>query len=134
MDRGGRNDIITDDIDRGGGRPSQVQAAIPSVAVAMNHTIGVFYYTCDGFSGGFPVFTAHFATSTNGGTTFADTVLETFLSSAMDNGDPRQRVLGDYQQVKAVGNVFYGSFTGNGVPFGRPFSNHDPIFYKIAVQ
>lgn len=112
----------------------QVQAAIPSVAVTQNHTIGVFYYTCDGLGGGgFPQFTAHFARSTNGGLTFTDTVLETFLSSAKDDGNPRQRVLGDYQQVKAVGNTFYGAFTGNGAPFGRAISNHDPIFFKIAV-
>ncbi len=69
-------------------------------------------------------------------------MLETFLSSAMDCCvDPsfcnpgadctRQRVLGDYQQVKASGTTFYGVFTGNGVPFGRPFANHDPIFFKV---
>jgi hypothetical protein len=51
----------------------------------------------------------------------------------MDNGDPRQRVLGDYMQLKAVGNTFYGAFTGNGVPFGRPFANHDPIFFRTSV-
>jgi hypothetical protein len=50
----------------------------------------------------------------------------------MDNGDPRQRVLGDYMQMKAVGNCFYGSFTGNGVPFGRPFANTDPIFFTFC--
>ena len=30
----------------------QVEAAIPSVAVVSNGTVGVFYYTFDGFSGG----------------------------------------------------------------------------------
>jgi hypothetical protein len=109
----------------------QVQAAIPSVAVTTNSTVGVFYYTFDGFSGGFPVFTAHLAISTS---SFADLELETFLSSATDNGNSRQRVLGDYMQLKAVGNTFYGAFNGNGVPFGRPFSNHDPIFYKFSVD
>src|SRR5262249_22828657 len=46
---------------------------------------------------------------------------------------PGQRVLGDYNQVKAVGTTFYGVFTGNGVPLGRPFANHDPIFFKVFV-
>src|SRR6185437_3618522 len=34
---------------------------------------------------------------------------------------------------KAVESCFYGSFTGNGVPFGRPFANHDPIFFRVCV-
>jgi len=110
----------------------QVQAAIPSVAVASNGIVGVFYYTFDGFSSGFPVFSAHLALSSDQGVTFSELLLETFLSSAMDNGDPRQRVLGDYVQMKAVDTCFYGAFTGNGVPFGRPFSNHDPIFFRFC--
>src|SRR6266480_3548318 len=110
----------------------QVEAAIPSVAVASNGIVGVFYYTFDGFSAGFPIFSAHLAQSSDQGVTFSDQVLETFLSSAADNGDPRQRVLGDYMQMKAVGTCFYGAFTGNGVPFGRPFSKHDPIFFRAC--
>jgi hypothetical protein len=114
-----------------------VNAAIPSVAVAENGTIGVFYYTCDRVppASSFPLFTAHFAISTDGGATFPEGVnLETFLSPNSDNGNARQRVLGDYVQVKAVGNTFFGSFTGNGVPFGRTTSNNDPIFYKVSVR
>ncbi|HEV2303246.1 MAG TPA: hypothetical protein VGR91_16890 [Stellaceae bacterium] len=113
----------------------QVQAAIPSVAVTRHGVIGVFYYTCDGTSrSGFPKFTAHFAFSKNGGRTFTTRNLESFLSPATDDGDDRQRVLGDYMQVKAVGNTFYGGFTGNGAPFGRKLSNNDPIFYKLTVR
>ena len=37
-------------------------------------------------------------------------------------------------QMKAVANTFYGVFPGNGVPFGRPFSNIDPIFFKATVN
>jgi hypothetical protein len=113
----------------------QVQAAIPSVAVAGNGTVGIFYYTCDGFSAnGFPVFTAHLTLSNDLGKTFTDLGLLTFLSSAQDNGDPRQRVLGDYMQMKSVKKTFYGAFTGNGVLFGRPFANHDPIFFRASVS
>jgi len=113
----------------------QVQAALPSVAVAANGTVGVLYTTFDGTGmSGFPVFTAHLALSTDQGATFTDRVLSTFLSVAMDNSNSRQRVLGDYQQLKAVGNTFFGVFTGNGVPFGRPFANHDPIFFRLTLD
>jgi uncharacterized repeat protein (TIGR01451 family) len=111
----------------------QVEAAIPSVAVLSNGTVGVFYYTFDGLSGGIPSFSAHLAQSSDHGVTFTDQVLLTFLSSATDNGNNRQRVLGDYMQMKAVSNCFFGSFTANGVPFGRPFANHDPIFFNVCV-
>src|SRR5438094_309911 len=110
----------------------QVEAAIPPVAVTRNAIGGVFYYKFDAISSGFPIFSAHLAQSSDQGVTFSDQMLETFLSSAADNGNPRQRVLGDYMQMKAVGACFYGAFTGNGVPFGRPFSNHDPIFFRAC--
>jgi len=113
----------------------QVEAAVPSVAVASDGTVGVFHYTFDGTSpppDNLPIFSAHLAQSTDQGVTFSDQVLLTFLSSAADNGQPRQRVLGDYMQMKAVGGCFYGAFTGNGVPFGRPFANHDPIFFRVC--
>jgi len=112
----------------------QVQAAIPSVAVLSNGTVGVFYYTFDGFSAdNYPIFSAHLALSSDQGVTFSDQVLLTFLSVDRDDGRPKQRVLGDYMQMKAVSNCFYGSFTGNGLPFGRPFANHDPIFFDVCV-
>jgi len=112
----------------------QVEAAIPSVAILANGTVGVFYYTFDGLSGGIPSFSAHLSQSSDQGVTFTDQVLLTFLSSATDSGNNRQRVLGDYMQMKAVSNCFFGSFTGNGVPFGRPFANHDPIFFNVCVE
>ncbi|MBT8057548.1 MAG: choice-of-anchor D domain-containing protein, partial [Gammaproteobacteria bacterium] len=116
----------------------QVEAAVPQVAVLDNGVVGVFYYTFDGFSGDdFPIFTAHLALSEDEGASFTDYDLLTFLSSAQDScpGDScnRQRVLGDYMNMVNVGNCFYGSFTGNGAPFGRPVSNHDPIFFKTCV-
>lgn len=112
----------------------QVQAALPSVAVASNGVVGVLYTTFDGPSGGFPQFTTHLAMSDDHGVNFTDSVLETYLSPANDNQNCRQRVLGDYNQIKAVGNTFYGVFTGNGVPFGRSTSNLDPIFFKVQAS
>ena len=90
----------------------QVQAAIPSVAITTNLTIGVFFYTCDGTSlSGFPIITAHFSTSTDLGATFFDNTLESFLSPAIDNGDPRQRVLGDYDPgITDVADKGYAGF------------------------
>jgi HYR domain len=111
----------------------QVQAALPSVAVTSNGVVGVLYTQFDGMSGGFPMFSAHLSLSEDQGATFTDFVLENFLSSAADSGACRQRVLGDYQQVKVVGDTFYGVFTGNGAPFGRPVANHDPIFFKVQA-
>jgi hypothetical protein len=82
----------------------------------------------------FPVFTAR-AISTDQRASFPTRIdLKMFLSSALDNNEPRQRVLGDYIQVKTVGQTFYGSFTGNGAPLGRAISNNDPIFFVISVR
>jgi hypothetical protein len=111
----------------------QVQAALPSVAVNTNGVVAVLYDTFDGFSNTFPVFTAHVAVSSDNAATFTDTPLYNFLSSAKDNSNTRQRVLGDYQQIKALGANFYGVFTANGAGLGRPIANHDPIFFKFAV-
>ena len=111
----------------------QVQAALPSVAVAGDGTVGVLYTQFDGFSGGFPSFSTRLAISNDHARTFSSITLESFLSPTGDNSNPRQRPLGDYNQVKALGTTFYGVFTGNGIPFGRSFSNLDPIFFKVQT-
>jgi HYDIN/CFA65/VesB-like, Ig-like domain len=129
------------------GTPHQVslpgaQAALPSVAVAPNGTVGVLYTSFDGFDvSGFPIFSGHFAYSTDAGVTFTDQTLLTFLSPAKDNGDSRQRVLGDYQQLKVVndlpnanaGATFYGVFTGNGAALGDPTAGNQAIFFKVTL-
>ena len=120
------------------------QAAMPSVAVAPNGTVGVLYTSFDGFSvDGFPIFSGHFASSTDAGASFTDQTLLTFLSPAKASGVPndKQRVLGDYQQLKVVndpppasaGANFYGVFTGNGAALGNPIANNDAIFFKVAL-
>jgi FG-GAP-like repeat len=113
---------------------SGVQAALPSVAITRHGTVGVFYYTYNGIVSGYPQFTTWLATSTDKGATFTKQALATFLSPATDNtSDGRQRVFGDYMQMKAIDNCFYGSYTGNGAVFGRSISNNDPIFFKACV-
>jgi hypothetical protein len=109
--------------------------ALPSVAVTQQGSnIGVFYYTFNGIVSGFPQFSTWLAVSNDQGTTFNTQLLKTFLSPAMDNGNPRQRVFGDYVQIKSIGQCFDGTFTGNGAAFGRAASNNDPIFYQACVQ
>src|SRR5205814_3046946 len=110
-----------------------VQAALPSVAVSRSGMVGVFYYTFNGFDSGFPQFTAWLAVSTDQGATFDRQPLATFRSPVTDNGRARQRVFGDYMQMKALGDCFYGSFTGNGEAFGRSTANNDPIFFKACA-
>ncbi|WP_035803876.1 hypothetical protein [Kitasatospora mediocidica] len=62
---------------------------------------------------GFPEFSAHLARSTDHGATFADTVLQSYTTKVGTAGNPNERLFGDYQQLKAVGNTFYGAFIGN---------------------
>lgn len=113
---------------------SSTDAALPSVAVASDGTIGVLYDTFDGMTrAGFPIFSAHLARSTDHGVTFSDVVLATFQSPVTDDSKPRQRVLGDFQQLKAVGRTFYGTFPGNtsGVPATHP--PIDAMFFSVRA-
>jgi hypothetical protein len=72
--------------------------------------------------------------STDQGATFTDTSLLTFQSPQTDDGDPRQRVLGDYVQLKSLDGCFHGAFTANGEPLGRPFADTDAIYFKVCAQ
>ena len=94
-------------------------------------TIGVLYMTYDGTSGGLPTFSAHLARSTDQGSTFSDVVLQSLLVSAADNGNARQRIFGDFEQMKAVGTTFYGVYSGNRNGFGSTTSAIDPIFFSV---
>jgi hypothetical protein len=114
----------------------QVQAALPSVAVASNGTVGVLYDTFDGFtpSTSLPIFTAHLAQSTDHGATWNDRMLETFTDPNTDSGNARQRDLGDYQELNAVGRTFYGVFSGNQIPLGGSTAQINPIFFKAIAD
>lgn len=116
-----------------------LDAALPQVAVDDEGTVAVFYYSYDGFSGppnDLPLLTAHIAISDDQGETFVDTPLVTFESPDPPSGDlfDRQRVLGDYENLKVIGTTFYGAFTANGAAFGRAFDNGDPIYFQVELQ
>lgn len=115
-----------------------VQAALPSVAVAANGVVGVLYDTFDGndSSSGYPAFSAHLAVADGHADPmeFTDYTLLRFLSPAPpDNSNPGQRVWGDYQQMIAFGNKFYGVFAGNGAALGKSVASTDPIFFTADV-
>jgi hypothetical protein len=118
--------------------PADQQAALPAVAVTENGTIGVLYDTADGLvaDSDVPTFSAHLAVSHDHGRSFLDTVILHFQSPIQSTFDVR--ILGDYQQLKAVGNTFYGVFSGNGhdlpPPFNRKTDAIDPIFFKTTVR
>ena len=50
------------------------------------------------------------------------------------SGNAGPRPLGDYQQLKSLGNTFYGVFSGDGQRFGRPFHKIDPISVKVCTH
>lgn len=114
----------------------QVDAALPALAVAADGTVGVLFHTHDGYdANGFAVVTTHLARSHDGGVTFDDTPLVTFSSVEQENpDDARQRPLGDYQQLLAVGDSFYGVSVTNGAAFGRPVADWDPLFVSAPTH
>jgi hypothetical protein len=111
-------------------------AALPAVAVAQNQTVAVLYDTFEGMVRNLPQFDTHLAQSTGFGNTFTDQPLVLFLSPAKrDDTKSKQRVLGDYQQLKAVGNTFFGAFPANGTAFNpNKFSNMDVISLSAAAK
>jgi hypothetical protein len=110
-------------------------AALPSIAVTTDHRIGVLYDRYEGLSNKYPKFSVHLAQSTDAGATFDDTVLQQFLSPSKNKkSDPKQRVLGDFQQLKSLGTSFYGTYAGNRLGFfpeGK--SVIDPIFFSASA-
>lgn len=115
------------------------QSALPAVAVAEdeNSTVGVLYDTADRLDDetSLPYFSVHFAVSVDHGAHFRRVVLQTFLfPQGAPTGSSGPRPLGDYQQLKSVGNTFYGVYSGDGHRFGRPFHKIDPIFFKTEAR
>jgi len=123
------------------GAPVQIgtstNAALPSIAVTSDGTVGVLYDTYDGNNGsGVPTFTAHLARKAALAATYTDTVLKSFATTAAGTTPPTQgqRDFGDFQQLKANGNDFFGTFSGNRQAFSPTANNViDPIFFSTAT-
>jgi hypothetical protein len=114
---------------------TSLESALPQVAVDANGTVAVFFYSFDGVgANGLPNFRTHLSLSDNQGATFTDQTLLTFQSPVPGDGDDndRQRVFGDYQQMKSLGTCFYGTFTANGAPLGRPVNDTDPVYFQVC--
>jgi hypothetical protein len=115
----------------------EYQSALPAVAVTDDGTVGVLYDTADGLDPetSRPFFSVHLAVSEDHGANFRTTLLQKFLFPA--NAPPPgfgPRPLGDYQQLKSQGQIFYGVFAGDGQAFGRPFHKIDPIFVSASAR
>jgi hypothetical protein len=113
------------------------RSALPSIAVTDNGTIAVQYDTFTASDGQFHV---HLATSTDQGLTFTDKDLYDFTASGIPfpytGGN---RLLGDYQDLIAVGNTVYGTFAARGnvtIPSeGIDTTDKiDPFFYSVTLR
>jgi hypothetical protein len=108
-------------------------AALPEVAVADNGVVGLLFDEFDGSA-----FHIHFAVSLDGGNTIAtNRELYAFSTNGMVLGygtDPssHNRLLGDYQVMRANSNSFYASFAARGnVSSGNITTNFIvPFFYS----
>jgi hypothetical protein len=88
-----------------------LRSALPSAAVTDEGKLWIMY---DQFDPADATFSVRLASSTDLGQSFDDELLYSFTSPILDNGDVRQRVLGDYQSLIALGNRVHGTFAGRG--------------------
>jgi hypothetical protein len=111
------------------------RSALPSVAVTANGSIAVQYDTFTDADGQFHV---HLATSTDQGLTFTDQDLNDFTAAGIPFPFSRNRLLGDYQGLIAVGNTVFGTFAARGnvqIP-GQGIDTTDkidPFFYSVTL-
>jgi len=98
---------------------------LPSVAVLPNGEVGVLFLTMDPSTF---LFQWTFVQWTNGAVLGKTTSFPSFMSPfAPDVGNTRQRIFGDYIQVRAVGCSFYGTFPALGAGVNSATSI-DPYF------
>jgi hypothetical protein len=111
------------------------RSALPSVAVTANGSIAVQYDTFTDADGQFHV---HLATSTDQGQTFTDQDLNDFTAAGIPFPFSRNRLLGDYQGLIAVGNTVFGTFAARGnVQIPREgidtTDKIDPFVYSVTL-
>jgi len=101
-------------------------SAFPEIAVTRHGVVGVLYIDYDD-SGTSTIFTHHFARSFDGGATWHNAVLQSMDPTPIANA-ASGFLWGDYEGLTAVGNTFYGVFTG--ASSGRSVLQLDPIFFR----
>jgi hypothetical protein len=105
-------------------------SAYPEIAVAANGAVGVLYIDYDD-SGASTIFRHHFARSFDHGANWTDEILQSMDPGPLANA-ASGFLWGDYEGVTAIGQTFYGVFTGQST--GRATSQLDPIFFKESAQ
>jgi hypothetical protein len=105
-------------------------SAYPEIAVAQNGAVGVMYIDFDD-SGSTTMFRHHFARSSDDGVTWADEILQSMDPGPLTNA-ASGFLWGDYEGLTALGNTFYGVFTGQSI--GRTVMQLDPIFFKVETE
>ena len=104
-----------------------LNSAYPEIAVTANGTIGVLYLDFND-SGSQTVYTYRFARSFDSGATWSRVGLQSFRTQELSNG-VSGFLWGDYLGLTAVGNMFFGVFTGKSI--GRAVVQFDPIFFRM---
>src|SRR5262249_20666444 len=100
-------------------------AAYPEIAVTETGVVGVLYIDYDD-SRRRTLFRQHLAESFDFGGTWNDTLLQSVNPDRSFNA--RNGFLwGDYEGLTALGDSFYGVFTGESI--GRALTQFDPIFF-----
>src|SRR5262249_17310636 len=105
-------------------------SAYPNVAVTDGGVVGVLYIDFDD-SGPETIFRHRFAHSPDNGVTWDDRILQSMNPGKLMNGTD-EFLWGDYEGLAALGDTFYGVFTGESI--GRAERQLDPIFFKLAVK
>jgi len=101
-------------------------SAFPNIAVAGNGAVGVLYVDYDATG----TYRQRFARSFNHASTWTEETLQSFNPAAIPNAQ-NGFLWGDYQGLTAVGNIFYGVFTGQSI--GRSIVQFDPIFFTQSA-
>jgi hypothetical protein len=94
-------------------------ATNPGIAITTNGKVGMVYQQLTG-TGASARWETHFRLSNVTASSFTDDILSTFLDSDLA-GSTISPSLGDYLDMEAVGNVFYGVFPASNRPINTNF-------------
>jgi hypothetical protein len=104
-------------------------SAYPEIAVAANGAIGVLYIDFDD-TGTVTNFRHRFARSFDNGATWNGQILQSMNPAGLA-GAASGFLWGDYEGLTALGNTFYGVYTGSST--GRTTPQLDPIFFRDSA-